>query len=58
MPTLDTSGELKDDVLFDGVSQWQVDGMNDGEDVFQIFKVSVENAGVEILRDVLIVDNL
>jgi len=58
MPTLDASGILKNDVLFDSGSHWQTDSIHSGKQVFQAFKVGVENTGVEVLRHILIIDNL
>ena len=58
MPTLDTSGILEDDVLFDSGGQWQIDSVHDRKQVLQAFKVSVENTGIEILGHILIIDDL
>ena len=58
MPTLDTSRILEDDVLFDGSGHGNMKGVHNREDIFQAFKVGIEDAGIEILRDILIIDDL
>jgi len=58
LPTFNTSGILEDDVLFNGSGHGDVKGVHNGEDIFQVFKVSIEDIGVEILRNVLIIDDL
>jgi len=58
LPTLDTSRILEDDVLFNGSGHGNMKGVHNGEDIFQAFKVGIEDAGVEILGDILIIDDL